>query len=225
MKKKIIIFLIVFLLGTSGAKAYCYKRTCPSNYEYPETSYTQILETNSCTYDNVDDYYCTANDCAIKVTESGNSMGCGRCGYSYAWDSTTNRCDVNQNYNSTNNSGNSNDGSNGGNSSNKVYCGNITNIPSKIPKITSDLVKLIQIIVPIILIIAGSIDLVKGVVAQKEDEIKKGKNIFIKRLITAAIIFFVVAIAKFLFSVISNSATTNNIVDCIDCFVSNDCSR
>ena len=106
----------------------------------------------------------------------------------------------------------------------KVYCGNITGIPSKFPELTSYAINIIQVAVPIILIILGSIDLFKGITAGKEDEIKKGQQVLIKRLITAALIFFVVVIVKFFVSLIANSTSAANIVDCIDCFINNDCS-
>ena len=76
--------------------------------------------------------------------------------------------------------------------------------------------------IPIILVLLGSIDLFKGVTAGKEDEMKKGQQMFIKRLIVGAVIFFVVVIVKFLVSVVADT-NVNNIVDCIDCFVSNNC--
>ena len=102
----------------------------------------------------------------------------------------------------------------------KVGCGIITGIPEKIPELTSFAITFIQIAVPIVLVIMGSLDLFKGVTAQKEDEMKKGQQMFIKRLIYAAIIFFVVVIAKLLISVVADSTTSNNIAECIDCFLS-----
>jgi len=104
----------------------------------------------------------------------------------------------------------------------KVSCGNIEDIPKKIPELTSYAITIIQIAVPVILVIMGSIDLFKGITAQKEDEIKKGQQIFIKRLIVASLIFFIVVVVKLLISVIDNSSG-DNIIDCIDCFISNDC--
>lgn len=50
---------------------------------------------------------------------------------------------------------------------------------------------LIQIAVPILLVVFGSIDLAKAVMAGKEDEIKKSQNTFVKRLIAAVIVFFI----------------------------------
>lgn len=100
----------------------------------------------------------------------------------------------------------------------KVSCGNVTNIPRKIPELTTFAMTLIQIAVPVILVIMGSLDLFKGVTAGKEDEIKKGQQMFIKRLVIGALIFFVIVIVKFLISVVAESSSTN-IVDCIDCFL------
>ena len=112
-------------------------------------------------------------------------------------------------------------------SSNKVYlgkvsCGNVEKIPTIVPELTSMAITIVQIVVPIILVLMGSLDLFKGITAGKEDEMKKGQQMFIKRLIVGAVIFFVVVIVKFLVSVVADT-NVNNIVDCIDCFVSNDC--
>lgn len=102
----------------------------------------------------------------------------------------------------------------------KVSCGNITGIPKKLPELTNMAVNLIQIAIPVILILMGSIDLFKGVAAQKEDEMKKGQQMFIKRLIVAAIIFFVIVIVKFLISIVADNTSSDNISKCIDCFLS-----
>lgn len=102
----------------------------------------------------------------------------------------------------------------------KVSCGNVTDIPRKIPELTNYFVTIVQIVVPVILVIMGSIDLIKGLTSQKEDEIKKGQQTFIKRLIIGAIIFFVIVITKFLVSLIAEGSS-NNIASCIDCFFSN----
>ena len=64
----------------------------------------------------------------------------------------------------------------------------------QVPHIIKYVLLIIQILVPIFLVIFGSIDLFKGVYAQKEDEIKKGQQIFIKRLIAGVLVFFVIAI-------------------------------
>ena len=107
---------------------------------------------------------------------------------------------------------------------NYVYCGNIGKIPKKIPELISWFITIVEIIVPIILVIMGAIDFLKAITSQKEDEIKKGQQIFIKRLITGLLIFFIIAIVKLLIGVVSSGANeSKNIVDCIECFLNNKC--
>jgi len=60
------------------------------------------------------------------------------------------------------------------------------------------------------------LDLFKGITAQKEDEIKKGQNLFIKRLISAAIIFFVISIVQLLVSFVAGD---EGIMTCANCFI------
>ena len=104
----------------------------------------------------------------------------------------------------------------------KVSCGNVSGIAAKIPELTSFCITMIQIAVPVVLVIVGSLDFFKAITSQKEDEMKKSQHIFMKRLILAAIIFFVIVIAKVLISVVADSSSAN-IIECMDCFLSNQC--
>lgn len=88
-----------------------------------------------------------------------------------------------------------------------------------LPNIVSYIVALIQIGVPILLIIFGMLDLGKAVMAQKEDEIKKGQQTFLKRLVAAVIVFFIVAIAKLVFSVVG---IDSGYMKCVNCFINAD---
>ena len=67
-----------------------------------------------------------------------------------------------------------------------------------------NIVLLIKIAVPIVLVILGMIDFAKGVIASKEDEIKKGQQTFFKRVIAAFIVFFIVTIVQLLMSFVSD---------------------
>ena len=103
--------------------------------------------------------------------------------------------------------------------STNVYAADITctalpdvAIDESIPKVVSMVILAIQIAVPVLLVVMGSIDLAKGVIAQKDDEIAAGRKTFIKRLIAGLLVFFVVAIVKLLISVVSNS--DDNIMAC-----------
>ena len=90
-------------------------------------------------------------------------------------------------------------------------------IDMKIPNTVHTVYVVIKIVVPILLVIFGMLDLFKGITAQKEDEIKKGQQIFIKRLISAAIIFFVFSIVQLLVSFVSSEEP--GIMECANCFI------
>lgn len=90
-------------------------------------------------------------------------------------------------------------------------------IDMKIPNTISLIIKIIRVAAPVLLVIFGSIDLMKGIIAQKEDEIKKGQQIFIKRLIAGALVFFVFVIVQFLISLVADDK--GSIMDCANCFI------
>jgi hypothetical protein len=48
-----------------------------------------------------------------------------------------------------------------------------------------------KIIVPILVILLGTLDFAKAVISSKEDEMKKAQTTFIKRLLLGIVIFFV----------------------------------
>ena len=106
-------------------------------------------------------------------------------------------------------------------SSSKVSCGPVGNIPAKVPEVFSLLILLLQIGVPIILVFYGMIDMAKAVMGSKEDEIKKGQQTLIKRIIAAAIVFFVFAAIKLVVSIVSDST---DVTDCMNCFIDNQCT-
>ena len=81
---------------------------------------------------------------------------------------------------------------------------------------TPNLFPLIQIIIPIGLIIYGTIDLGKAVIASDEKEVKAAQSRLIKRFIYAALIFFVVTLVSALMSIIATGGEgdTNSWSDC-----------
>ena len=100
-----------------------------------------------------------------------------------------------------------------------VLAGSCLDIPvdaARIASITRVIFRIIQIAVPLLLIIWGMLDLGKAVVAQKDDEIKKGQQTFIKRIVAAAIVFFVVTIVSLVINLIS---TDSNTMGCARCFI------
>ena len=100
-----------------------------------------------------------------------------------------------------------------------VTCGKIQQLPKKILELSNTVVNIMQIAVPVILVIMGGIDLVKGISSQKDDDIKKAQGIFIKRLIMGALVYFIFVIVKFFISVIGGSS--DGIWKCVECFINN----
>lgn len=66
------------------------------------------------------------------------------------------------------------------------------------------LLTIVQWVVPIILIVLGTIDLVKAVVAGKDDDIKKHQQTLIKRIIAAVIVFLIPMLVTVLMGWIGN---------------------
>ena len=202
MKKKVLIMILLTIMFLPILKvgATCYRKCDYNKVSSGDCSYTSTCNTVSCTLVDRDNCSDSTKDCYNKCQYYNGTHTC----------SFVNSC--------ARISCNSVSGSYCQDSDNKVSCGDITGIPEKIPDLTSFLITLIQIVVPIVLVIIGSIDLFKGITAGKEDEMKKGQQMFVKRLVVAVLIFFVVVIVKFLISVVADS--TDNIVECIDCFLS-----
>jgi hypothetical protein len=86
-----------------------------------------------------------------------------------------------------------------------------------IPYTVSLIVTGIKIVVPILLVVFGLLDLAKAVMAQKEDEIKKGQQTLVKRFIAAIIVFFVVYLVQIVVKFASGD--DDSIVGCVNCFV------
>jgi uncharacterized BrkB/YihY/UPF0761 family membrane protein len=79
-----------------------------------------------------------------------------------------------------------------------VACSDIAPITGFIKQIMT----LIGIAIPILLVIMGSLDLGKAVVAGKEDEIKKAQTTLVKRAIAGIAVFFLSTIVWLLFGLL-----------------------
>lgn len=105
-----------------------------------------------------------------------------------------------------------------------VSCGGIIpKMNSTIPRLTSLVVDLIKVGIPVLLIIFGMLDLGKAVAAQKEDEIKKSQQMFFKRLLSAALVFFIFVIVELMFNIVAKDEKAG-IWNCVNCFINNECS-
>lgn len=107
-----------------------------------------------------------------------------------------------------------------------VSCGDgaLTNLPEQLPMFIRNIILVLQLLTPVVLIGLGIYDFIKAVIASDEKVMKEAQNRFIRRIIAAVLIFLVVAIVKFAFSLIPNST---DVLSCIPCFISdsNSCSE
>lgn len=98
-------------------------------------------------------------------------------------------------------------------------CSSIVDVDSKITNAVHIIIVVIQIVVPVLLVVFGSFDFVKSVIAQKDDEIKKGRQTFLQRLIAAVLVFFIVAIVRLVVSFAAGDGDKQTILDCANCFL------
>lgn len=110
----------------------------------------------------------------------------------------------------------------GGNTYSKMQCGDSV-IPYMAAQIVRTIILILQVATPIIIIIFGMLDVVKAVMAQKEDEIKKGQQTFIKRLIVGVSVFLVFFVVEIAIGLIAPKKENPDMWNCIDCFVNGDC--
>lgn len=109
-----------------------------------------------------------------------------------------------------------------------VKCGNITGIPSGLPAFSRNIINIIKFAIPIILCILGMFDFSKSVMANDEKAMNEGPKKFIKRVIAAVLVFFVVSIVQFIFNVLGNSdpeqeyMNKDNLNSCLKCFISDE---
>ena len=111
----------------------------------------------------------------------------------------------------------------GGNTYAKIVCGD-TDVPYIAAQVTTTVINILKIVTPIIIIIFGMIDLVKAVVAQKEDDIKKGSRTFLKRVLLGAFVFLVFVFVEVIIGLVAPKNENTNMWNCVDCFVNGNCS-
>lgn len=99
-----------------------------------------------------------------------------------------------------------------------VNCGGIT-IPAPITGITRSVFLILQICVPIGIIVMGSVDFLKAVIASDSEKIKKNQKKFISRLLAGALVFFVLVIIRLVINIADSS--TSNYANCLNCLINN----
>ena len=102
-----------------------------------------------------------------------------------------------------------------------VMCGS-TSFPAPIATITRTTILLLQILIPVGMIVMGSIDMAKSVISKNDDSIAKARNHFITRLIGGAATFFVFAIVKFIIGLTVDESDPDGFGNCLDCLINSE---
>lgn len=89
-----------------------------------------------------------------------------------------------------------------------------------LPKITSLIVTVIKVAIPVLLVILGMIDLTKAVMSGDEKVVKENQGKLIKRFVYAIVIFVLVSLVTLVFSIIGTKAEEGDLTSCINCFIS-----
>lgn len=111
-----------------------------------------------------------------------------------------------------------------------LTCGNSANdtevirFHENLPVFTSRMYDFLKILTPVIIIITGMLDIIKAVIAQKEDEMKKAQKKFVNRLIAGAVVFLVFIIVETVINFIAESDTTDA-MNCVNCFLNGEMSE
>lgn len=102
-----------------------------------------------------------------------------------------------------------------------VNCGG-AEIPYGFPYIVNRIIKILKIFTPIILILLGMIDFLKATISSDEKQMKEASSKFVRRILAAVIIFFVIAIVQFAFRLVGEE--NEGTLGCFNCFVNGECT-
>lgn len=102
--------------------------------------------------------------------------------------------------------------------------GGVSMNDNAIPALTTTIVSVVKIVIPIILVILGMVDLGKAVTSNDEKQMKEAQKTLIKRVIYAVLIFFVTSLVQWIFAALvpkgDKAEGNNNAASCISCFIS-----
>lgn len=85
-----------------------------------------------------------------------------------------------------------------------ITCADVIGEDGELVTLLNMLVNLVKILVPILLIVLGSLDFVKAIFSGDDSNMKKAQNKFIKRLIIGIVLFLAPSVLKFMLGIASN---------------------
>lgn len=98
-----------------------------------------------------------------------------------------------------------------------VRCGDAY-FPLALATLSRNIIEFIQIMTPTIIIIVGMVELVRAIMAGDEKKMDEVKPSLIKKIIAGVMIFLVLAIVKFAFGIVNDTAD-DNALKCMSIFI------
>lgn len=94
-----------------------------------------------------------------------------------------------------------------------TFCADSANIW----KFIGEVIYIIRIVIPVIIILLGTLDLGKAVIAGEDKKIKEAQKIFIQRIIYGVAIFFIFVIVEVIFGLLGVETNEGDSKICWDC--------
>ena len=97
-----------------------------------------------------------------------------------------------------------------------ISCGNQTGIAAGLPGFVRSLIRLIQIIVPVLIILLGSTDLLKVIFGNNKDDLSNAFKKLVPRLIAGSAVFLVIYLVRIFIGLLGSN--NEGFMACVSCF-------
>ena len=108
-----------------------------------------------------------------------------------------------------------------------VACGSgshmVTGIPAFVPRLISIAIALMRVIIPVALIITGTIEMFKSIISGNPDNIAKCRKRVINKYVGALLAFFIISFVTNIIKLISRSNEKSTVASCFNCYLNNKC--
>ena len=106
-----------------------------------------------------------------------------------------------------------------------VNCGGLNEVPYVPLRFVGRVINIIKVVTPIVLIIMGMVDMARATTANSEKDMDASRKRFMKRIVYAVMVFFVISLVQLLFSILQTSVfkNENNLLGCMTCVLGGEC--
>ena len=106
-----------------------------------------------------------------------------------------------------------------------INCGGLNEVPYVPLRFVGRVINIIKVVTPIVLIIMGMVDMARATTANSEKDMDASRKRFMKRIVYAVMVFFVISVVQLLFSILQTSVfkNENNLLGCMTCVLGGEC--